>query len=467
MSATDDPLFSSDSRTTSQSSRTNSPVSNDPLTRPSSSNGRLDISSSTPISTSPRRANAKTSGSLSPGSNSIFGDIDVSKLGTINGHSKRVSNTSLRSTATLRSSKQYDLEDEEDLLFGGKSISRNRVNSKTSPDASIHKKSPMTTHTTLPPKKHEDKNPSSVVIPTPRKSTPPPPAVVTPAIIKQVEQPTITKPTEKPQEKTTEEKPTSSSSFFRFFKSNTTQSKPSSSASSAASVNAPSSPVVSTEGNDTIKTPIPVSAPPSHRQKTMQPQPRTVGKKQQHVVAEQEEEEEDDDQVQRHQIIDEATRAFADDVMTFKPTMRPALYFAPELTMDALTIDTPPNKKLIPSVSTPTATTVDDPWSNLRQPILLNGPIEPSISSPLAVKEQDIEPQKRAAFADLIASWNTGGGQQQMQQSTTTSEDPDQFFSHVAEEKRDIGFSGIHEDEIEERNDIIVDWVQAEENPWN
>jgi hypothetical protein len=375
-----------------------------------------------------------------------------------------MSTTSLRSTATLRSS---NLEDEEDILFGGKSTTRSRVNSRASPVASIHNKSPIVTHMTLPSKQEES---PAVVIPVPRNPTPPP-MVVAPK-----EQSIITKPIEqqevkiekKPieqQEKKAEQKPTvsSSSSFFRFFKSNSTQSKPSSSASSAVSVNAPSSPVINNETTNTATS----TPPPPPRQQIIQPQPRIVPKPtapQQQV----EEEEEEEEQLQNHQIFeDEATRAFADDVMTFKPITRPAQYFSPELTMDALRIDTPPNKRLIPSASTPTVTTVDDPWSTLRQPILLNGPIEPSISSPLVIKEQDIEPQKRTAFADLIASWNTG--EHQKQQSTTASEDPEQFFSHVAEEKKDVGFAGIQEEteEIEERSHIIVDWAQAEENPWN
>jgi hypothetical protein len=39
----------------------------------------------------------------------------------------------------------------------------------------------------------------------------------------------------------------------------------------------------------------------------------------------------------------------------------------------------------------------------------------------------------------------------------------------VAEEKRDIGFAGIQEEEEEpsHNSNIMVDWVQPEENPWN
>ncbi|KAG1060433.1 hypothetical protein G6F42_027979 [Rhizopus arrhizus] len=103
VSASDDPLFSPTmtNKAQSQSSRTNSPsIANDPLSRPT------DTSSSTPLSPARRSATTKSSPS-----SSIFGDIDVSNLGTTNGKKHTVRSPALRS-------KQYDVEDEEDL-FGG------------------------------------------------------------------------------------------------------------------------------------------------------------------------------------------------------------------------------------------------------------------------------------------------------------------------------------------------------------
>jgi len=139
--------------------------------------------------------------------------------------------------------------------------------------------------------------------------------------------------------------------------------------------------------------------------------------------------------------------------------------------MDALKIDIPTSthttaiKKLVPSISTPT-NNVDDPWSN---PLLMQPTVEPSVSSPLVVKVQDIEPQKRTAFADLINSWNTGKSNNK---EYTNNQDPKEFFDHVAEERRDIGFAGIreHDDEEEEEEEHYhrqqLDY-QDEINPWN
>lgn len=481
VSASDDPLFSptitsNSSKAQSQSSRTNSPIPNDPLSRPT------DTSSSTPIS--PRRAtnaSKNSSNNSSSPNSSIFGDIDVSKLGTSNGKKHTVRSPALRS-------KQYDMEDEDDLFGGGH---RTRKTSKAPTPASLPpvKKSPTVIHQDIPqPSVSKNVSPMSVPASLPSPIIQQKPQVVQPSK-PIIEQPVEQQPA-KNETSTKEEKPTvssSSSSFFRFFKSSNnnsnTNSKNSSSASSIASVNAPS-PIV--KNNDAVNSTIasPPPPPPPVRQQAPPPplssqqhqpiKPEYINNSKSNVAQQQQEEEEEEPEEQHHIIEDEATRAFAeDDVITFKPTLLNYRSISPELTMDALKIDTPTistniTKKLVPSISTPT-NNVEDPWSN---PLLIQPIVEPSISSPLVVKVQDIEPQKRTAFADLINSWNTGKSNNK---EYTRNQDPKEFFDHVAAERRDIGFAGIREqDEEEDDDDEEQEHYHRQQldyhdeiNPWN
>ncbi|GAN04803.1 hypothetical protein MAM1_0074d04268 [Mucor ambiguus] len=486
VAASDDPLFSPtmSSKAQSQSSRTNSPsIANDPLSRPA------DTSSSTPLSPTRRSATAKSSPS-----SSIFGDIDVSKLGTSNGKKHTVRSPALRS-------KQYDVEDEEDLFGGGGHRTR-KTSKVTTPTPSV--KSP-TMHQDIPAVKKTNASPP--LTPSVPSSSPSPPVIQQqkPPVVQQrqqiVSKPALEQPVEQPARDeipaTKEGKPTvssSSSSFFRFFKSSNnnsnTNSKNSSSASSIASVNAPS-PIVAkshdtTNSTTTTTTPVlpppvppvrqsvpPTPSPAITQHQQQQPMYRPNGVHQRQAEEPEEEEEEEGDEEPVPIIEDEATRAFAeDDTISFKPSLLSYRSISPELTMDALTIDIPTHtntsKKLVPSISTPT-NNVDDPWSN---PLLMQPTIEPSISSPLVVKVQDIEPQKRTAFADLINSWNTGKSNNK---EYTNNQDPKEFFDYVAEERRDIGFAGIREhdddqddeeDEDHYRRQQQLDY-QDEINPWN
>lgn len=398
------------------------------------------------------------------------------------------------------------MEDEDDLFGGGH---RTRKTSKAPTPTSLPpvKKSPSVIHQDIPPPavtKNVSPMPVPASLPSPISQQKPQAVQPTKPII---EQPVEQQPAKSEISVTKDEKPTvssSSSSFFRFFKSSNnnsnTNSKNSSSASSIASVNA-TSPIV--KNNDAVNSTItsPPSPPPAVRQQAPPPPPvrqqaplpplssqqyqpikpeyinnskSNVTQKQQE---EEEEEEEEDEPEEQHRIIeDEATRAFAeDDVITFKPTLLNYRSISPELTMDALKIDTPTistniTKKLIPSISTPT-NNVEDPWSN---PLLIQPIVEPSISSPLVVKVQDIEPQKRTAFADLINSWNTGKSNNK---EYIRNQDPKEFFDHVAAERRDIGFAGIQEQDDEEDNDDDEEEqehyhrqqldYQDEINPWN
>ena len=441
VTASDDPLFSPTK--SSQSTRTSTPVPNDPLSRPSS-NSPLDSSNSTPVS--PRRTNTsiKTNGS-------IFGDIDVSKLGGST-HSKRVSSASLRSSTALRS----DSFDEDDLFGGGKRASRTRLPSKaTTPP----QKSPLPSNQVIetpidPVEPKRTVTPTQVALPV-KPSTPPAPPM------KKSSPPP-------PVEDTSEEKQPSSffASASRFFKSsnNNTPSKTSSSASSIASAHAPL--------EEPVQLPPPIkqqqqASPPPPMKQTQLPPPSAQ------IIPPQEIEEEDEEEISV--IEDEATRAFADDVITFQPTAHYTPDYAslgPDLDSLHITLDTSPNRKLmIPSISTPTSTgaEVDDPWlDGFTKPLL--GPIEPSASSPIQpqhrISVQDIEPQKRSAFADLISSWNTG---QTNPNVMPPQVDPEQFLHHVAEEQRDVGFAGIssvqEEEGIHSRTVSSV-WDHEEENPW-
>ncbi|CEP08828.1 hypothetical protein [Parasitella parasitica] len=479
VSASEDPLFSPSikNKAQSQSSRTNSPTPNDPLSRPT------DTSSSTPLS--PRRGGAITANATKSPSSSIFGDIDVSKLGTSNGRKHTVRSPALRNT-------QYDLEDEEDL-FGGAKRTRKPSKPTTPPSPSVKSATIL----------NQD-------IPSSRKAnvSPPMPAPASPIIqqkptIVEPKKPIIEKPAEQPpppqqhqqqQRKepvknetpvTREEKPivssSSSSSFFRFFKSSNSNSnansKNSSSASSVASVNAPS-PIV--KSNDAVNSLPPQSPPVPHQVLPPSPlqqhqrlnkanhiKPTVIQSQQQQQQEDEEDEEPEEPEEQFPAIEDEATRAFAEDNgISFKPTLLNYRSISPELTMDALKIDTRivnnvTHKKLLPSISTPTHN-IEDPWSNpVIQPT-----VEPSISSPLVVKVQDIEPQKRTAFADLINSWNTGKSNNE----EYPSQDPKEFFEHVAAEQRDFGFAGIRDQDEDDQQKHYqsqqLDY-QDEMNPWN
>lgn len=408
VSSTDDPLFAPTK--SSQSTRTSSPVKVDPLSR-----NDIDSSSSTPLFS--RRTKAE----------SIFGDIDVSKLGR-------------RSPNSLRSNKP--LEEDEDL-FGGARRAPKKPPSIESNGDSMRKQQPVkiTTTTTTKPLVH----PSSPV----KVSTNPPSPAKTPT------PPTPIKPSVED---------TKSSSFFasasRFFKSSSS-TKPSASTSTSSSVssdiqNQPVPPSV------TLPSPPPVDktvVSVQQQQQTDPPQLQVVNRQ----VEEEEEENDTNDAIPV--IEDEATRAFADETISFSTH---AINYTTSLTpdllidgIDSLKVRTP----LSPSVSSPTHTTTTtttgggvelDPWA-------LSISLEPSVSSPITrVPVQEIEPQKRRVFADLITSWNTGQIHREREEV-----DPDQFFHHIAEEQRDVGFAGISNDSPIKAAPTSVNIWEEVENPWS
>ncbi|CEI98770.1 hypothetical protein RMCBS344292_12870 [Rhizopus microsporus] len=415
VSSTDDPLFAPTK--SSQSTRTSSPVKVDPLSR-----SDIDSSSSTPLFS--RRTKA----------DSIFGDIDVSKLGR-------------RSPNSLRSNKP--LEEDEDL-FGGARRAPKKAPSIESNGDSMRKQQPVkvtttTTTTTKPPVHPSSPVKVSANPPLPAKTpTPPtPPTSIKPSV-----------------------EDTKSSSFFasasRFFKSSSS-AKPSASTSTSSSVssdiqNQPVSPSVTLPSPPSVdKTVVSVQQP----QQTEPPQLQVVNRQEE----EEEEEEENDTNDATPVIEDEATRAFADETISFSTH---AINYTTSLTpdllidgIDSLKVRTP----LSPSVSSPTHTTTTtttasgvelDPWA-------LSISLEPSVSSPITrVPVQEIEPQKRRVFADLITSWNTGQTHREREEV-----DPDQFFHHIAEEQRDVGFAGISNDSPIKTIPTSVNIWEEVENPWS
>ncbi|KAI9320022.1 hypothetical protein BX666DRAFT_1918507 [Dichotomocladium elegans] len=122
---------------------------------------------------------------------------------------------------------------------------------------------------------------------------------------------------------------------------------------------------------------------------------------------------------------------------------------------DALRFESP---SMIPSVSTPQ--TESNPWSAVD-------PMK-TTSSPLIKTHQDIEPSKRIAFADLIDSWHG-------KKTATTPpllQDDDHFFQRIAVEQQDIGFAGIQaEQQIKSMNSNHRSnhhlWdIEETDNPW-
>ncbi|RCH96399.1 hypothetical protein CU097_000330, partial [Rhizopus azygosporus] len=215
---------------------------------------------------------------------------------------------------------------------------------------------------------------------------------------------------------------TKSSSFFasasRFFKSSSS-AKPSASTSTSSSVssdiqNQPVSPSVTLPSPPSVdKTVVSVQQP----QQTEPPQ------------------------------LQVATRAFADETISFSTH---AINYTTSLTPDLL-IDGIDSLK----VRTPLSPSLD-PWA-------LSISLEPSVSSPITrVPVQEIEPQKRRVFADLITSWNTGQTHREREEV-----DPDQFFHHIAEEQRDVGFAGISNDSPIKTIPTSVNIWEEVENPWS
>ncbi|KAI8391674.1 uncharacterized protein BYT42DRAFT_557678 [Radiomyces spectabilis] len=508
----DDPLFGPSRRSLS-TSRSPATTASAPVTDPLSR-----VSSSSSVKSSSSSHTKSTSGG-------IFGDIDVSKLGGGGVFANK------RSTHALRSSIRTPIDhDDEESLFGGKPA---KSTVKRSPPASVHatadvaRTSPIPKSPIASAKKEPSVQPARTptgspkvlsrtssyettstrgsvsnerpATPTKREPTVSSPSPInigannstgSPSVNGTVTPPAVPATASSPAPSSPPRKASSSifASASRFLKSRSPSNPPPPPPPPASQpLPAPASPK--------ITSPPPTPPAPARRSPPPLPPsssaavPRPVS--QQHKRETEREEEEDEDPMESESIPiiveDEATRAFADDTMKFSMTKPRADYStSPELlaslTSDTLRLDEPP--MMIPSISTPAATQDTDslnPWSHTLQFSL-----EPSSSSPQLNRKRssksaaaDIDPGKRAAFADLIASWHSGKPEREL---TVAKEDPEQFFTRVAVEQRDIGFAGIAGSGNDDDDDASLDehpyssslnklhQIQSwglEENPWS
>ncbi|KAF7729130.1 hypothetical protein EC973_004898 [Apophysomyces ossiformis] len=404
----------------------------------------------------------RSSRSGSPRS-SIFGDIDVAKL---NGARSSGLRSSMPSSAN--SSIRGMDEDDEESLFGKVRTKRVATPSAPSPpppaSPPTKTKVPVPSPSALPsaptPVRHSPapspSPPSAAEVPaavstptttaTPTPPSPPPPATAPPSIgpSDNKEEPPATPPA----------RPSSSifASASRFIKIRTKSAKtePDTPAHEPKTSILPqpqipsSQPVMSTQNS-----PIPASPQKRFSRREL------VKKKEEEVrQKEKEKEEEEQESLPTPVIEDEATRAFASDLMRFRVDRLPGrIDYAdsPELqaslTKDTLQLNQP---VLTPSASTPTTATMNheslNPWSETP----LGFGLEPSVTSSTPLKGQrplnrrQIAPTKRDAFADLISSWN---GERMEIVREEKEEDRELFLDTVAAERRDIGFAGISNEE--------------------
>jgi hypothetical protein len=131
---------------------------------------------------------------------------------------------------------------------------------------------------------------------------------------------------------------------------------------------------------------------------------------------------------------DEATRAFA----------------AHDLTASSST----------PTVKTPAASSTNNPWDAPSPMATTTTPLPTQLDKRLG----EIEPAKRAAFADLIANWH---GARKNNDPIMDDDDDDSFLTSVACEQRDVGFAGIDNSTSKlasfawQQDDLL------DENPWS
>ncbi|ORZ00725.1 hypothetical protein BCR43DRAFT_485701 [Syncephalastrum racemosum] len=468
-SAADDPLFGSSGRSSSPLSRsTSSTTSNAPLSvvgdplsssTPSAPSRTSPISSNSSSPRQPAKRLPQTNGKVNNNSNnnsSIFGDIDVSKLGR-------------------RSPRPSD--------------------SPASPSP------PPPPPRTIKQQQQQQQPPP----PPPRTSSVPPPEEAKPADAarppsppqsarqsREEPQPDLNQPQQQPQRQ---------SLFSRFIKSSSSSS---SSISSTKSDDTPTKP---------SQKPPPPPVPPRQQQRQQQqqqqsprqpplspqarppvPDRRPAVPPRKAVQNEEHESDEEDNQLLVPTVVieDEATRAFAADADTFNTKVKPTRLTYdddPEL-LASLTQDLRFDDRPAPalSVSTPTHAAFDDddvvadPWSVPPAAFFNNMSRIPvgSTSSPLLksnangnsrkVSVNDIDPSKRSAFSDLIDSWN---GQPKHPAEATIDHDQrqQQFLKRVAAEQRDVGFAGIRENaeeeaEEEEEKRPMPTWDIEDTNPW-
>ncbi|KAG0164342.1 hypothetical protein DFQ28_009177 [Apophysomyces sp. BC1034] len=437
----DDPLTAAAVETTSD----------DPLFAPRTSSMKKPRDPLSDTTRSPRNGPLRTS---------IFGDIDVSKLNGARSGGLRSSMGTSSPSSSSSSIRGVD-EDDEESLFG-------KVHTKrVSPPPAPSPPSPAS------PIKAKITSPASSPAPVRYNPAPPssPPSLAPPASAP----PSIGSPQKKEEDEppsTPPSRPSSSifASASRFIKIRTKSVK-----------TEPDTPVHEPKTSSSPPAPqpqpqIPPPQPPMPRQNYAIPSPVQKRPSKRGIAKKEEEEKEEEERETVPVIEDEATRAFAADVMSFKVDRVPShidYASSPELqaslTKDTLQLSQP---ALTPSASTPTTATMNheslNPWS--ENPLGLA--LEPSVttSTPLRGQRQSlrrqIAPTKRDAFADLISSWN---GEHVEIVREEKSEDQELFLENVAAERRDIGFAGIsnEDDESTTPDNLFVDLHALNlDDPW-
>ncbi|KAI8327592.1 hypothetical protein BC941DRAFT_458113 [Chlamydoabsidia padenii] len=158
---------------------------------------------------------------------------------------------------------------------------------------------------------------------------------------------------------------------------------------------------------------------------------------------------------------DEATRAFAMVPSVLPSSMKLRFDDDPELyasvtQFQALAISA---SSSTPTIKTPT-TNGSNPWE-APSPIA-------TTTTPLPHKSKEIEPAKRAAFADLIANWHGVN----TKSNKMDNNDDEQFLTSVACEQRDVGFAGIDgsRNGDDSTGNTSFGWQQdtlLDDNPWS
>ncbi|KAI8142894.1 hypothetical protein BJV82DRAFT_110680 [Fennellomyces sp. T-0311] len=461
----DDPLFGSTSSSNRSFSSSPGPASKatvvDPLLSLSRSRPNSPFDSSNGSAPGSPRHQAKRTTATTTNNGSIFGDIDVSKLGGNSVFSSKRATLKTSPTPSLHAA-----EDDEDVLFGGGG--RQRRQQQQQQQKVRQSPPPPPPHTSPPASSTTLSNPTSS---SARSSVSDDRRLPSPPLPERRPVKQTSPPTDSEASLSSSDRP-QSSLFSRFIKKK------------AATPEPPPPPPRHAEEPSRKRVPPPV--PPRQSTPSASPPPPPPRREKPHQYSpkvEPEEEEEEEDVVPQVVIEDEATRAFAADIKFNTPTAAyaKAHYDDPELLVSLtndLHFDNGPS--MIPSASTPTghqrsATASTASEDNFGNPWSLS-PIDPlfsrtaSTSSPLLksnrlkVVPSEIEPAKRSAFADLIESWN---GVKRKNGSKETQDD--QFFDHVAAEQRDIGFAGIGaDDEVRTTNGHReVDWdIQDSDNPW-
>ncbi|KAI8092593.1 uncharacterized protein BX664DRAFT_384139 [Halteromyces radiatus] len=483
----DDPL---NATATTTSLKSPDPVSS----RKSQSKSPLD-----PLSRSSSPGSSSTSST-----GSIFGGIDVSKFG--NKRNNLRSSTSLRPSASLKliddddDSTHHiddnDDDDDDDFLFGGKrkttSNLATRKSTSTSPRiANQSTSSPRLSQSTLIPIQPTSQS-SSGTQPqqTSQVSSPPlpPPRVNSSSSLnsQSSSQPKHSDtPKKQPPPLPPARRPASISSRTPI--SSLVSSSTSSLSSFPSSTS--SSPILGNPQQSSASIPPP-PPPRVHKKHQQQDLLRQIESSVEYNNNNNDDDDEETRNLQRQKAAmmeDEATRAFAMESSVLSPSTMlmnydddPELY-ASVTQFHSLAItgssSTPTSKRNVTSIprSNPMISSNNNnssnPWDNTA------AFLTPTMSTPFPTSNhtkqdleknwKEIEPAKRAAFADLIENWHSS---KNAAHENGCNDDEDDFLKYVASEQRDIGFAGIDDGLKDDHSRVSsFGWRQdmLDENPWS